>query len=119
MAINGTADGLVPYKGGPVIVYSEEYGTIISTENNIAFWRKNNGCSEKVDRKVLGKSNATTTERFIYGDCPSGAPVILYRITGGKHRKPGMQSRVARFFGVDDNGLVADEVIWAFFDNFK
>lgn len=119
--LNGTADKLVPYEGGQITVLGQDRGRTLSTDETIRLWRQRNGCSEKVESRVLpdrDKGN-TRVERFDWADC-SGAPIRLFRIENGGHTWPsGGQYLPAALVGEVTQDIDGATEIWDFFSAFE
>jgi polyhydroxybutyrate depolymerase len=125
LMMNGTADPLVPYKGGRGTSRFAVDG-FWSVEKTLGFWRKNNGCEAKdaavTDLDDADRSDRTTVTR-IDSKCPSGRDVVLYRVNDGGHRMPGSADarfpRLANtFLGPQNRDIDGAETIWAFFKKF-
>ena len=125
LMMNGTADPLVPYKGGRGTSRFAVDG-FWSAERTLAFWRKNNGCETK-DAAVTDLDDNDRTDRStvtrIESGCPAGRDVVLYRVNEGGHRMPGVADarfpRLANtFLGVQNHDIDGAETIWAFFKKF-
>jgi polyhydroxybutyrate depolymerase len=85
MLLNGTADTVVPYAGGPV-----QPGALFSawsTDRLVSFLRRLNGCAEKQERSQLPNTGGNTIEALRWTGC-TGGPVVLYRMIGGDHAAP-------------------------------
>ena len=92
LMMNGTADPLVPYKGGRGISHFAADG-FWSAEKTLAFWRKLNGCES---RRCRGDRSPDEGDRADHSTVtritravPAGRDVVLYRINEGGHRMPG------------------------------
>lgn len=125
LMMNGTADPLVPYKGGRGTSRYAVDG-FWSVEKTLGFWRKTNGCEAK-DAAVTELENSDTTDRStvtrIDSRCPAGRDVVLYRVNDGGHRMPGSPDarfpRLANtFLGPQNHDIDGAETIWAFFKKF-
>jgi len=122
MMINGTADDIVPYDGGPV-GRRRFRGPVVSTYETVEFWRANNRCKGEPGQRVMPDRDPDDGSRvtmFFSTDCAGGAPVILLRVEGGGHRVPGSPfdrlPRLAdRTFGLQNNDISTAEVITRFF----
>jgi len=85
LSIHGTADGGIPFNGGtrgPVKILESE-------EASNAIWAAQNGCSTNSPRETnvpaTGKPvDKTTATHFVY-NCPSTAPVELYKVLKEAH----------------------------------
>lgn len=121
LVINGTADPLVPYRGGGV-GFGGRRGQVISTDETMARLRRINGCAadKRVERlpDIAPRDGSTVTIES-WTNCASGAPVVLYRVDGGGHRIPSKDGiprpMIDRMLGKENHDFDAAEVIWAFF----
>src|SRR5205085_309041 len=109
LVMNGTADPLVPYRGGAV-GFRGERGEVISTEATMARLRSFNGCAGALTTERLADLDPADGSDVIvetWAECSSGAPVVLYRIEGGGHRVPRRNGRarpiVERLFGKENH----------------
>lgn len=125
LVMNGTADPLVPYKGGGV-GFAGRRGNVISTDETMARLRRINGCSNasKTERLPdLDPDDGSTVTVSSWTNCSSGAPVVLYRVDGGGHRIPhrngGRMPMMDRLLGTENHDFDAPEAIWAFFRHKK
>jgi polyhydroxybutyrate depolymerase len=123
LMMNGTVDPLIAYGGGRG---TSRYAVpnVVSTEANIAFWRKNNGCAagDRQSTKLPDKDkNDSSTVTRVDSDCPDGRDVVLYRVDRGGHRMPGSfpDARFVRvvdaILGPQNRDIDGAETIWAFF----
>jgi polyhydroxybutyrate depolymerase len=121
LAINNINDPLVPFEGGEIIARlpRERLGMVLSVEQSIAFWVKNNNCppnpvvTEEPDRDP---ADGTRVLRKQYVNPDTGIEVILYAIDGGGHTWPGgVQYLPVWIIGKTSKDIDANEVIWAFF----
>lgn len=117
LAINGTADPLVPYGGGDVRVMFRTRGEIWSTDQTIAFWSKHNHCKGDVVVRTLPDRDTTdqsTVRQLDVHGCT--APVRLLRVEGGGHTWPGgAQYLPVTWIGPTNRDIDATETIWRFF----
>jgi polyhydroxybutyrate depolymerase len=123
--MNGTADPLVPYKGGRGTSRFAVDG-FWSAEKTMGFWRKTNGCEADnaavTDLDDGDRADRSTVTR-IDSRCPAGRDVVLYRVNEGGHRMPGASDarfpRLANaFLGPQNHDIDGAEIIWAFFKKF-
>lgn len=131
LMMNGTADPLVPYEGGPITVdfaprlkrsaaTENERGETSSTDEAIALWLKHNGLEEiqPLVENLPDKDTADgcTVEKSSWHDGPDGTSVVLYKVIGGGHTWPGgsqyLPERIIEKTCQDFDGLQA---IWEFF----
>lgn len=116
LVINGTADPLVPFGGGPV---AGSRGETISTGGIIRKWVEANRCS--VDPVVVqfpdaDPTDGTRVKKTAYAACAEGSVVVLYTIEGGGHTWPGGRQYLPRaVVGRVSRDIDANGVIWAFF----
>lgn len=125
MLINGTADPIVPWKGGMVSYKGSKNGRVLSVEQTIEFWVDINECSKTAIHEKLKKndsSDPTRIERLIYR-AQGDKEVILYKVVGGGHHWPGNDTRksrtlaafVDRRIGPLSRELDASLITWEFF----
>ena len=118
LAINGTADKIVPYEGGRIAFGEFKGAPIWSSDRMLRFWGLANGCRgpfETTDLPDRDPADGTNAIRVRATGCP-GAGVAIYRIVAGGHTWPGPHGP-AQWPGL---GLVSREIdasrtIWAYF----
>lgn len=116
LVINGTADPLVPYGGGPV---ARNRGTTIPTADIIAKWAAVDRCTAAP--VVTNLPDVDTTDRSkvkvtTYSGCAQRTEVVLYTVEGGGHTWPGgSQYLPAAVIGPVNRDIDATDVIWKFF----
>ena len=118
---SGTMDPLVPYEGGEITLFDKTYGKVISVNETVKFWIKNNNCSIEPIIDYLPDIDPNDevivrTETYLdENDKPS---VILYCMEGGGHIWPGgPQYYSISIIGKTCNDFDACEKIWDFFKN--
>jgi polyhydroxybutyrate depolymerase len=125
LMMNGTADPLVPFKGGRG-TSRFAVDRFWPAEKTLGYWRRNNGCEAK-DAAVIELDDADRGDRStvtrIESKCPVGRDVVLYRVNDGGHRMPGSPDarfpRLANtFLGPQNRDIDGAETIWAFFRKF-
>jgi polyhydroxybutyrate depolymerase len=87
VVINGTADPVLPYQGGPTAAGF----SVWSTDRMLAFFRKLDGCSDSVEQSRLPhRSGPDGTSVVVerWNQC-TRAPIMLYQIVGGGHGVQG------------------------------
>jgi len=127
LMMHGTADPLMPFDGGPVSAFTgNDQGRVISAENTIVFWLRNNGCGEEFgvgaieDRDPL---DGIRTETRTWSGCRDGATVVAYRMVGAGHGLPGRSANKpelnARVGGRSTNDFDSSEATWSFVHQFR
>lgn len=124
MIMNSTNDPLIPWGGGS-LGFAGRFGRVVSTEQSLDFWRRNNGCDGERQTMPLpdrDRKDGSTVLAQQYNRCKSGAPVVLIAIEGGGHLPPGAEVR-ARFLvegilGKANRDISAADVTWKFFRRF-
>jgi polyhydroxybutyrate depolymerase len=109
LAIQGTADPLLPYAGGGV-------GGVLSAAESIAFWARVAGCGEApaVTDEPDRVRDGTRVRVTAYSGCRDGRAVELYTIQDGGHTWPGGPP-VGRSVGRVSREIDATALIWEFF----
>jgi polyhydroxybutyrate depolymerase len=117
--INGTADPIVPWDGGPVRVGKNKFGDVVSVAETVAFWVRHNGAEAESEREWLPKAHdgdETRAWREHHRAGNTGADVVLCGVEGGGHTWPGGEQYLAEWIIGKTNGdFDASEVIWEFF----
>jgi polyhydroxybutyrate depolymerase len=112
LILQGTADPLVPYKGGAVAFGR---GRVIDTEDAARRWARLNGTAPEPWTTVLpapGKDHCGGL-RLTYPGGRDGSEVALVRLDGGGHTWPGGgQYLPERIIGRVCRDLGATTVIW-------
>lgn len=122
MMISATDDDLVPFEGGGV-GFTGRRGEVVSAYETADFWRRNNRCRGRPDRREMPDRDPEDGSRvtmFYNTDCAGDAAVILLRVEGAGHRVPGSPVRNLRFIaeralGPQNNDISTAEVITRFF----
>jgi polyhydroxybutyrate depolymerase len=114
LAMQGTADPLMPYAGGGV---ASRRGRVFSAEESVGFWARVAGCggpvtvTEEPDRVADG----TRVRHTDFGPCLDRRRAVeLYTIEGGGHTWPGGPP-AGRAVGRVSRELDATALIWSFF----
>jgi polyhydroxybutyrate depolymerase len=102
LIFHGTADLLVPYKGGRTPFQIGPKRTDTSVSSTVAFWVKQDGCSTTPKHEETAQLRIDT-----YSDCKDSAGVTLYTIPGGHHMWPGTR--------LSHNDVPATDIMWSFF----
>lgn len=116
LAAHGTADPLVPFKGGAVRGRGGVSHSVSAT-SMADRWRSADGCQGDPSGQVLsGAGDGTVVHRFDSAACAASTEVIFYQIDSGGHTWPGgKQYLPAAIIGPTTRGLDASEVIAQFF----
>ena len=124
LIMNSTKDPLIPWRGGP-LGFAGRYGALISTQDSMEFWRRNNGCQGERQKKPLpdrDKRDGSTVIAQQYTHCRSGAPVVLITIEGGGHLPPGSTivagPLIEAVLGKANRDISAADISWKFFRRF-
>lgn len=116
LILQGTADPLVPYGGGFV---ARNRGKIISTDDAVKLWLKNNGAKEEPTAKESfdkDKTDGCTVDKFVWSGGKNKTEVVLYKLNGGGHTWAGSSQYATRLIvGGVCRDVNATEVIWEFF----
>jgi len=116
---HGTADSIVPYDGGEIVVLGRRRGKVIGTKEYSEFWAKQNGCDAKPVATALPDiaHDGTVVTKMEFQHCKR-APVIFYSIAGGGHAWPSGAERKFRLVpSVESHQVDATALIWEFFKN--
>jgi len=91
LLMNGTADPIVPYRGGEMKFFKKRMGEVVSTDRTIEFWRRHNHCHKIPTITHLpdvNKRDKSNVKVRLYKGCNHNATVKLYTIQGGGHTMP-------------------------------
>ncbi|MEO0077764.1 MAG: PHB depolymerase family esterase, partial [candidate division WOR-3 bacterium] len=116
LAINGTADPLVPYAGGGVGLRHKR-GRVLSAPGTACFWVQANGCAEPAVVETLPAADSTDRTKVVRSHWSGGresSEVLLYTVVGGGHTWPS-GTRRPRSFGRTSRNIDATRAIWEFF----
>ncbi|WP_297088417.1 prolyl oligopeptidase family serine peptidase [uncultured Draconibacterium sp.] len=122
--ICGTADPLVPYNGGPVTVFNQQRGEVLSVHESIQFWKEENSClvlAEETDYPDLNTSDDCTVHKTVWKNPDNSAiQVVNIRIENGGHTWPGTRQYLPkRFIGNVNQDMNGCDEIWSFFKAIK
>lgn len=117
LIIQGTADPLVPYEGGPVTIGRKKWGQLMPTEDAAAMWAEHNGCEASITEQLPDTTDdECRVERTTWPKGKNGSEVILYKVIGGGHTSPGgVQYLPEKVIGTVCRDVDAVEVIEKFF----
>lgn len=116
LEVHGTADPLVPFKGGAV----RGRGGVshaISANGMVDRWRSADRCQGDPSAQVLrGVGDGTVVHRFDSAVCAASTEVVFYQIDSGGHTWPGGKQYLPKAaIGSTTRGLDASEAIAQFF----
>ena len=103
--INGTADSIVPYLGGSVVVNGHPL-TYFPSGVHAGYWANKNGCDLTPIVQNLPNVDLTdnsTVTRYTFDNCACSSQVILYQINGGGHTWPGVENRIYELIAGETN----------------
>ena len=125
LVMNGTDDPILPYEGGAVSKRNsseQERGSVVSTEDTIAFWLDNNGITSQPAVHLLPNKSKTDRSRVVKTEYVNGkgnTEVVLYKIKKGGHVEPSLSEHYRRVFqlvvGRQNKDIEMSEEVWKFF----
>ena len=115
MYIFGDDDPLVPYEGGSIRF---DRGNVVSVQNTLGFWVKNNNCTEDpVTSEIDDWDDNTSVIKFTYSGSTSRNEVVFYLVRGGGHTWPGGKQYLPKLLvGRTSREFNASEEIWKWFE---
>jgi len=120
--MNGTADPLLPYGGGPVAPDVGGRGTVLSAQASVALWvdfLKTDANPAEVRFPDLDSGDDSTARSLTYSNGIEGTQVVLYEIAGGGHLEPSIQEQysgvVELLLGRQNHDIEMARRIWDFF----
>jgi len=123
LIMNGTKDPLMPYNGGKIGFKWQNLGKVLSTDETVKFWVRQNRCSKTPKTTRFPDKNPNDDSRVIrqvYGSGKDGTEVVLYKIEDGGHTWPGgLQYLSKKMIGPTNRDIDACAVIWNFFKRHK
>lgn len=116
--IFGDDDPLVPYEGGSIRF---NRGEVVSVQNTLGFWVKNNSCIEEpVTSEIDDWDDNTSVNKFIFTGSTSRNEVVFYLVRGGGHTWPGGKQYLPKLLvGKTSREFSASEEIWKWFETKK
>jgi polyhydroxybutyrate depolymerase len=115
--IDGTADPIVPWGGGPVAVLGATRGRVIGAKASFDFFMAAAKCGTEHADPPLDRVADDGTQLTLHtaGNCVGGAEVRLYEIDGGGHAWPGgLRYARERLIGKVSRELDATDETWRF-----
>ena len=86
--VSGTADPLVPYKGGKVGFFGGR-GAVWGAERTAALFAKTNGCGARKETRQKDGASTNTSVTRIDWSCEPRLAVTLFRVENGGHQSYG------------------------------
>jgi polyhydroxybutyrate depolymerase len=124
LIMNSTKDPFIPWQGGR-LGFAGRLGRVVSTEESMSFWQRNNGCTGPRQRKPLPDKDPKDGSKVLaeqYNHCRSGAPVVLMAIEGAGHLPPGAEITarplIEAVLGKGNRDVSAADISWKFFRRF-
>jgi polyhydroxybutyrate depolymerase len=118
MVINGTANPIMPYVGGPTKITDAKVD-VVSTDATLAPFAKADGCGDgRTTIPLPDRDRKDGTRSYIDRLNGCKAPVELIRVEGGGHTIPGRYSAGTtrgQPVGAHTNDFDAAHMIWDFF----
>ena len=116
LVLNGTADPLVPYDGGDIVVFGLNRGTVISTEATLERFSVVNGCTgrQAVAAEDQAPEDGVMPEHEVFTGC--SRDLQLWRYVGGGHGWPGAgQYRQESLVGIVAHKPTVNDLALEFF----
>jgi polyhydroxybutyrate depolymerase len=119
LLINGTADPICPFNGGPVGRPRDGRGAVQGTARTLARWTQVNAVSTHMDREALPDLDPHDGSTVVRETWHGRHPVALLRIQGGGHTEPSRSERHPRWVraivGTQNGDIETAEEMWRFF----
>jgi polyhydroxybutyrate depolymerase len=119
LLMNGTKDPFIPWDGGPVTIFGQTFGDVMSTEQTVQFWVGRNKCDldpKTVSLPDVDPSDGSRVRVTTYGSSTGTCDVRLYAVEGGGHNFPGSKTPDRpRILGTKNKDIAGPEIIWRFF----
>lgn len=114
VAIQGTADPLIPINGGAV--EGGDGGLVESAENTMNLWASKNTCSAaRRERLPISVDDGTAVDKTAYSDCGDNTEVVYHIVNGMGHTWPPKEGKVKLISGPTSGNIDATKVFWEFF----
>jgi polyhydroxybutyrate depolymerase len=121
LLIDGTADPLVPYRGGQVHFYKKQRGSVISIDKVVTTWCNLDGIIGEpvvMDIPHHDTFNKTRAKKITYA-AHGGYQVELIRIENGGHVEPSISQKIRLAYGFvvgkQNHDFESAEMAWSFF----
>jgi polyhydroxybutyrate depolymerase len=121
--IHSVDDPRALYAGGlgPPFPFTDRRVRHPPVDEVLALWARHDGCAGApvAEPPRVSKLGHTAT-RLAYGACASGAPVVLWRLTGSGHVWPGSSLRYPiKLLGAATDVIDGNQEIWSFVRQFR
>lgn len=118
--IHGTHDPLVPFNGGPVTVFRQKRGEVLSATETIETWKKINGSTTQIETftfpDINKKDGCTATKTSWKNPANPQLKTVSIVIENGGHTWPGAgQYLPVRLVGPTNRDFNGCDEIWNFF----
>ncbi|MGC2774210.1 MAG: PHB depolymerase family esterase [Bradyrhizobium sp.] len=115
--INGTADPMVPYRGGEVGLRGGR-GQVWSVDKTAEFFAQRDGCGSRSAEALPHRdvASGTSVTHIIWRICKVNGGVSLYRVEGGGHAVPGRRALAPRLLGASNFDIESADIILEAFD---
>lgn len=114
--MNGTADPIVPFRGGHVGFFGR-HSSALGVERTAEIFAKAEACAGKTKAALpkRNKSETTHVNLITWNGCAPGASVQLYEVEGGGHQIPGGPTFLPFLFGSPNHDIrAANEILRLF-----
>lgn len=120
VAIQGTEDPMVPYRGGPITAPGRrDRGRVLGLDASVALYLERDGIAGAPQVTRLPDADpedGTTTTVDDYPTGAAGTRVRVYRVEGGGHTLPGRRGYLPqRVIGRTSRDFDGAEALWSFF----
>ena len=122
--MNGTADPLMPYKGGQVGKDKHARGAVLSTAESVDYWVKLDGTkSQPVVYRFpdVDPEEKSTVVRYSYTGGRDNTEVVLYEIVNGGHSEPSKREKYRWLYkhiaGNQNHDIEMADEVWGFFED--
>ncbi|WP_316825488.1 alpha/beta hydrolase family esterase [Pedobacter miscanthi] len=121
MMVNGTKDPIVPYNGGKIFLFGQDFGKVISAPATAeTFAKASQAVKENKSIRLAhqDEKDKSSVDRLVW--MKNGQPVIeLYTVNGGGHIIPQQVAKMPRFLGKITSDLDAPKEAVKFFNLIK
>ena len=116
--INGTADPLVKFDGGELLVGRKNHGKILPANETIRYWVEKSKCNLKPQEETIEKGQERMFKKT-YSDCRFKNDLQQYAIEGAGHGIPGSKQYLPEFvIGKMSAEFSGPDLVWEYFRKF-